>query len=69
MNNIDSYDKEIATIIKTEIYDKQIQNELFKSVNNSKGHLARIIADELTDKFPHNRSYKRLYDLILNKFF
>lgn len=60
---------EIIKIIKTTIHDKPYANALLESVFSGRKHSARIMSEGLRERFPHNKAYGKLDDLITNKFF
>lgn len=62
-------DKEIFFIINTAIKDKAFKDALSSAILNNKGNVARIMTEELVDSNRYNKSYKRLDDLVTNKFF
>lgn len=62
-------DKEIFSIINTNIKDISLKNELTKAILQGKGHIARIITEEIVENNKYNKVYKRLDNLVTNKFF
>jgi len=65
----DRYTKEIIKLSMLHIKDKQFKDSLIKAVFKNKGNLARIMSEELSESFPNNTNYKRIDNLITDKFF
>lgn len=61
--------KEMLIIVNKNIYDKSVKKPLIQAIVEDRWNVARLISDELTERFPYNKPYRRLDDLILNKFY
>lgn len=64
-----SNNKEIVSIAKANIHDKTVRTRLLDAVFKGEGNEARLLSDSLVSKYPYNKEYKRLEDLILDKFY
>lgn len=69
MESIMSNTNEIISLVKVSIHDKSFASALLETVFKGRGHSARIMSESLREKFPHNKAYTRIDDLITEMFF
>lgn len=63
MNNT----KEILSLTHQHVKDRSFKQSLIKAVMSNNWNSARIISESLSEKFPYNKEYKKIDNLITNE--
>ena len=67
--NLNKHTKEIISLAKTSIHNRELCNNILEAVFRNQANEARLLSDKLRTKYPYNKAYVELDNLILDKFY